>query len=420
MNERTNDIPRLFPIAAVLCSLGLAGWVLSRAFAVGFEPDAAFWGGSALTLFAAAAAGMFGRSLCSCAVGAVFAALSVTGSVTGAVLGVSSRDALPETMCAAVVFLLVFSLTDRLLRLLEYRAFLVITAVLSAAVYVITLLTANRVGGAALGIDIFGTNLQIFELGKPLYIIITASVLCMQHLRPSGKLLITLAFTLLHCCLLLAQSEMGTMLCILAAYIGQLTVWLSEPGAALRAAFWDGWRKFLTLPAMAAVAGAVAFILHRHPQIITKAAGRIDGWLNGTYQVDCGMKAMVNGGLTGMADSQPVYIPYADSDMVFPSVIQHFGLVAGVLLILVFAFFAVTAVCAAGRVRSTIACSLAAGPAVMLTMQTLIAICASTGLMPMTGITLPFISNGGVSLSVCAAFAGMTAYALRKTKEDAK
>ncbi len=417
MKKSTKKEPRGAALAAIAAALALAGWVIYRTCTGPAQPDAMLLAAIGLAAIAALAAAIIGRSLCSGAVSAVFAALITVGCMTAHRLGLPSEGTVKETVAAAVMFLLAFTLTGRLLRLLEYRWFLVSAAVLSVAVYAVTLLAAERTGGAALGISLFGRTIQLFELGKPLYIIVTASVLCIRSLRPSDKLLITLGFTLTHCVLLLAQSELGTMLCILAAYAGQLAVWLNEPGAALRAAFWDGWRKFVTLPAVAAVAAAVFGVLALYPYIIDKAVGRVEGWLSGSYQIDQGMKAMVNGGLTGMTEGRPVYIPYADSDMVFPSVVQLFGLAAGVGLILVYAALGSAVISSARASRSTVECSVAVGSAIMLTMQALIAICASTGLMPMTGITLPFVSNGGMSLAVCAAFAGMAAFSVRATKE---
>lgn len=417
MKKNIKKEPRGAALVAIAAALPLAAWVIYRACTGTVQPEGTLYAAIGLAVVSALAAAVIGRSLCSGAVSAVFAALIAVGCMTAHQLGLSADGTVKEAVTAAVMFLLAFTLTGRLLRLLEYRWFLLSAAVLSVAVYAVTLLAAERTGGAALGVSLFGRTVQIFELGKPLYTIVTASVLCIRSLRPSNKLLITLGFTLMHCVLLLAQSELGTMLCILAAYAGQLAVWLNEPGAALRAAFWNGWRKFVTLPAIAAVTAAVYGILTLYPFILDKAAGRIEGWLNGSYQIDQGMKAMVNGGLAGMAKDQPVYIPYADSDMVFPSVVQLFGLVSGVGLVIVYAALGSAVISSARGSKSTIECSVAVGSAIMLTMQAFIAICASTGLMPMTGITLPFVSNGGMSLAVCAAFAGMAAFSVRKTKE---
>ena len=399
-------------VSAVL----LAAWVLFRSVQSGRAPGGGVIAALAVVGLSAAAVMLFGRSLSSCTVAVTFVSLMVTGAMTGWVLGVAEDALVRESMVSAAAFLVMFWFFDLLLKLLERRWFLIGTAVVSAAVYIVTLLAAKRTGGAALGISLFGGTVQLFELGKPLFIIVTASVMCIRRLLPSSKLLITLCFTIIHCTLLLMQSEMGTMLCIIAAYIGQLIVWLDEPAAALRAAFWDGKRKFILIPAVLAVVSAVAGILGMYPFIVDKIMQRLGGWLGGTYQVECGLDAMLNGGLTGAAGEKTVYIPYADSDMVFPSLIQHFGFAAGAALILVLVCFGTSVVTSARSSRSTIVCAAAVGGVIMLLMQSVIAICASTGLMPMTGITLPFISNGGVSLAVCGAVAGMIASAVRKTE----
>jgi len=411
---------RVCAAAGIASAVLLAAWVIYRSSGRGAEQEISLCICIGLVMAAAAAAAAFGRSLFSWTVCAAFGSLVTVGCLTCDLLGLPTQDIIGKAVCALAVFLLAFGLTGLLLRLLEYQWFLITAAMISVLLYVVTLLAAERTGGAALGVSIFGHTMQLFELGKPLYIIVTAAVLCIRKMRPSSKLLLTLGFTLIHCVLLLMQSELGTMLCILAAYIGQLTVWLNEPGAALRAAFWDSWRKFVFLPAMAVVVTAVAVILQVYPFIIDKFTRRIEGWLNGSYQVECGMKAMAKGGMAGVAGEASVHIPYAASDMAFPSVIQQFGLAAGVGLIALYALVGITAINCARRSGSTIVRSVAVGSAVMITVQALIAICASTGLIPMTGITLPFVSDGGVSLSVCGAFAGMIAYAVRYEGREAQ
>lgn len=411
----------LIPCATgIILSPALAVWVIYSTIRSGTMPDGMLIGALGVAVLCAAAVTAICRSLCSAVVPAVCIALMTVGGMTGTLLGLSAGGMAVRILTAGAVLVIACCFFDRLLRLMERRWFLVAAAVLSVGLYAATLLMAERTGGAALGIEVFGSTYQVFEAGKLLYIIVTAAVLCINSLRPSSKLLITLGFTLLHCLLLLAQSELGTMLCILAAYFGQLTVWLNEPAAALRAAFWDKWRKFVFVPALLAVIAAAAAILRLYPFIVDKALQRIHGWFNGTYQIRCGMDAMARGGWLGAAEGELVYIPYADSDMVFPSVVQLFGLAAAAAVILLYAALCTSVITASRGTRSTIICSVAVGSAVMITMQGIIAVCASTGLIPMTGITLPFVSNGGMSLAVCAGFAGMMASAVKKPKEGSE
>ena len=91
----------------------------------------------------------------------------------------------------------------------------------------------------------------------------------------------------------------------------------------------------------------------------------------------------------------------ASTDLVFGMVCEEWGLLLGILILLVFAFVAFYAVRGARRSSSTFYSIAAVSAAGMLLFQLALNVFGITDLLPMTGVTLPFISRGGTSV-ICA------------------
>lgn len=370
----------------------------------------------AAVLFSALAVALLSRSALSAAAALTCGGSAAVGFSACAALGVSTAGMPRKAVFASLALLTTYLAFPLLRKLLGRRVFLWSAAAAGLAVYAATLLFGRRTAGAALGIKLFSGTFQLFELGKPLYVVVTAALLSMRGPLPSRKLRVLLLLTIAHCALLTAQSELGTMLCILAACAGQLAVWLRSPPETFCAALWRGKGKLYAALAAAGAAATVWFTLARYPYIAEKVNDRLAAWLDrggDSYQLECALRAMGEGGLFGVAENTArTYIPCAANDMVFPSVVQLFGLLGGVCL-------ALNGMAAACRSSDALCCCIATGSAAALGMQTMIAVCASAGLLPMTGITLPFVSDGGVSLAVCCAMTALVAAAGRR-KENTR
>ena len=131
-----------------------------------------------------------------------------------------------------------------------------------------------------------------------------------------------------------------------------------------------------------------------------------------------GLLALGIGGLfgTGLGESK-VFVPNAFNDFIFAEVGQEFGMVGAVVVISLFLILAYSGVRVALGAPDTFGALLAAGITAWLCLQAFINIGVVVALLPITGITLPFISAGGSSLIISFAAVGILLSISRETVE---
>ncbi len=154
--------------------------------------------------------------------------------------------------------------------------------------------------------------------------------------------------------------------------------------------------------------GVVLLIYFINTEVFIKIFGtsfflRIDrllDWSNQSgYQLQNGINAIGYGGLFGSGfNNTPVYFPEPQTDFIFAVFASNFGFIGSVLLIALLAFFNISLINIAIKNNSLINKYIISGMVGMLIYQQLQNIGMTFGLMPITGITLPFISYGGSSL----------------------
>jgi cell division protein FtsW (lipid II flippase) len=136
---------------------------------------------------------------------------------------------------------------------------------------------------------------------------------------------------------------------------------------------------------------------------------RVDAWLNPwqdpsgkSYQIVQSLLAIANGGLLGRGPGlgSPWVVPLAHSDLIFATVVEETGLLGAVAMLLLVAWLAGSGLKAAMRATDLYQRYLAAGLTAYLAGQSLLIIGGTLRLLPLTGITLPFVSYGGSSLLV--------------------
>lgn len=134
---------------------------------------------------------------------------------------------------------------------------------------------------------------------------------------------------------------------------------------------------------------------------------RVSAWLDpfadyedAGYQVAQGLFALGTGSLSGsgLGLGRPDLIPAAATDYVFAAVAEELGLAGSVVVIAAYALLVATGFGIALRSRDLFRKLLAAGLSFVLGLQTVLILAGVTRLMPVTGITLPFMSYGGSSL----------------------
>lgn len=216
-----------------------------------------------------------------------------------------------------------------------------------------------------------------------------------DHLR---ALLLPVVVVAASVALLLAQPDLGG-----AALVYTLFVLLAYVSS--------GQRGYAALGAGGAlVAGIAGYAVLPHVRL------RVDAWLNpwqdmtgGGYQMAQALFALSSGGWlgTGLGAGHPDLIPAAHTDLVFIAIAEELGLVGAFATIAIFAFLTLRGLQIASATEAAPAKLLAVGLTGLLAVQGLMILGGSTRLLPLTGVTLPFVSYGGSSMVSNLALLGL-------------
>lgn len=144
----------------------------------------------------------------------------------------------------------------------------------------------------------------------------------------------------------------------------------------------------------------------------TRVAVWLDPWVSAQgagYQIIQSLYAINAGGIfgTGLGAGYPGYIPAVHTDFIFSAICEETGLLGGTGILMLFMFLVYRGFKIALASRDSYSEIMAAGFTALLGLQVLVIIAGVTKLLPMTGITLPFISYGGSSLVANFILAGM-------------
>ena len=242
--------------------------------------------------------------------------------------------------------------------------------------------------GAANWLTIAGVSVQPSELAKICYIFAGAATLeRLFHKRNLG-LFILLTGVCLGC--LALMSDFGTAAIFFVTF---LVI------AYLRSGDWA---------TLALICGggvfAVLTILSVKPYILSRFATWGHAWQNASvgsgYQQTRTMSAAASGGLVGVAPGEGWLhnVAAGDTDLVFGMLCEEWGLIIALLAVgsvITLAVFAVRA-CRAGRSSFYVIAACAATS--MMVFQTCLNVFGAVDILPLTGVTFPFVSNGGTSM----------------------
>lgn len=290
----------------------------------------------------------------------------------------------------------------------------------SLGLSVLTLILAKSVGNVRNWIHIGGMSLQTTEIVKILYVLIGAALLGTSENPSKSRIRTFYVITIMELMLLTVQSEFGTLLLLLMIFLTFVFLLIPDLKVFLKTVGVMGILIFCTvvtgmqMEKLAAVNKVVAenalvrFFLSNYEKI----ANRFIYWMHPEkdamglgYQLLKAKESIVLGGWFGT--SSITDLPVKTSDLVYPALIQRCGMIFALLVFVVFILMWLEGMRLFVRKQDRYHQAVGAGFVFMLFDQTLIIIGGSTGLCPLTGITLPFISSGGSSLMVSFMMVGL-------------
>ena len=335
----------------------------------------------------------------------VWSATSTRADLTGGDAHAYLRKQLVNVAIGVVLMVAVMAIDHRWVRILAPVAYLA-----SIAGLVLVLVAGSTINGSRSWLQVGGMSVQPSEFAKLAVVIGMALVVAERTERRWGRtvgsleVVAMLAIAGIPAVLILLQPDLGTMLVLTATVFGVLAV----AGAGR----W--WLVGLTLGGVAGAVVAVTlgvlkpyqvdrFLAFTDPGLDPRGAG---------YNTEQARIAVGNGGLFGQglfegSQTRSGFVPEQHTDFIFTVAGEELGLVgAGLLILLVSVVIwrALAISAAAGDLFGRVA---AAGIACWWGFQAFQNIGMCLGIMPVTGVPLPFVSYGGSSL-----FAGMLALGL--------
>ena len=254
----------------------------------------------------------------------------------------------------------------------------------------VNVLFAKVTNGAANWISIGGISIQPSEFVKVLYVLASASVL--DRLLTKSNLFAFIIFSMICVGALILMSDLGTALIFFCTF---LFISFMRSGNL----------HTVILALVAAVLGAILVISFK-PYIADRfsAWGRCFELANTTgYQQSRVLTYCASGGMTGVGvgNGYLKYIFASESDLVFGLLCEEVGLIIAISMVICIIGLVLYARAITTRSRSTfyaISASCASG---LMLVQTALNVFGATDILPLTGVTLPFISLGGSSIISC-------------------
>ena len=296
-------------------------------------------------------------------------------------------DLYKQLMCMGMGLFFFFALSLVLRNLTTAKKLRWPVAALAIAMLAFNLLLGSRLFGAKNWVKIGPISFQPSEIVKLAFILVGATTLDRMFSR--RNLIFTLLFSGFCVGCLGLMSDFGTALIFFATFLAI---------AFLRSG---------DLPSVAFMGSAAVFfgyiIVKFKPYIARRFSIYLHAWSDTAdlgYQQTRTMSAAASGGLFGMGAGNGWLerIPAGDTDLVFGMLCEEWGLVIALLAvacILTLAWFAVRA-SRTGRSSFYTIAACAAGS--LLVFQTSLNVFGSVDLLPLTGVTFPFVSNGGSAM----------------------
>ena len=297
-------------------------------------------------------------------------------------------------------------------RLRNFLAYPYVLGIATTIILLLPLLFGVSIGGNTNWLAFGGFSVQPSEFGKILLIFFLAAYLADHRAvltLPARRFLFLHLPPVRFIAPLVVLWGLAVLMFVIARDLGAALLFFGM--AVLMTYMGTGRKSYVFLAGLfILVAAALSYALFGHVRV------RFDIWLhpwadpNGmSYQVVQSLFAIGTGGIwgTGFAEGHPLLIPEVHTDFIFAAIAEEFGLIGAVLVLMVYALIFWRGSRIAMGVPRAEESLLAAGCAASLLLQAFIITAGVTKLLPLTGITLPFVSYGGSSMSASFILVGI-------------
>lgn len=303
----------------------------------------------------------------------------VTSSAPGSVL----KQFISMVLGVILFIVLVWSLRD----LERAKKIRYIAAGAGVLLLLLNLVLAQTTYGAKNWIYIGGMSLQPSELVKVCFVLVGAST--MERIVTKRNLLLFILYSGFICGCLALMNDFGTALIFFVAF---LVI------AFLRSGSFAG---IALICAGTGFAGVLA--VKFKPYILDRFATWGHIWadpLDKGFQQTRALMCLASGGLVGLGVGTGwlKYVAASDTDLVFAFVSEEWGLLVAMMLVAVLVVLGIFVVKAASMGRSSFYTIGACAAMSILIMQTILNVFGTIDFLPLTGVTFPFVSNGGSSM----------------------
>ncbi len=293
-----------------------------------------------------------------------------------------------------------------LISFMDYRRFRVLSPVLlviSIVLLVLVLFIGTGNYGEKRWINLGFTQFQPSEIAKVAVIFFFSSMISVysekMHTFKYGVLPFVIILAIMAGLMFLEPHLSGAVLIV-------------GVGAALMFIGGTHWGWFAGAIGTAGIAGIAAI------NFLDYARQRVETWLNpfsdprgDGYQIIQSLYAIGSGGMLGLgfgnSRQKYLYLPEAHNDFIFAIVCEELGFIGALIIMVLFALLIVRGYWIAMHARDKFGSLLAAGITTMVALQTFLNIGVVTGLLPVTGASLPFFSYGGTALLILLAEMGV-------------
>ena len=262
-----------------------------------------------------------------------------------------------------------------------------LAAVAGIGFLVITLLFGTEYYGAKNWIMIGGMSFQPSELSKVCFVFVGASA--MDRIVNKRNLILFIVYSVIICGCLALMNDFGTALIFFVAFLVIAFMRSGSVGTVALACTSLGF------------AGVIALKIAPH------ALSRFTTWRHiwedpygAGYQQTRALMCLASGGLFGLGANQGwlYHVFAADSDIVFATLSEEWGLLMAIMMVVCVIVLALFVLRAASIQRSSFYAIAGAAAAAILLTQTILNVLGTLDVLPLTGVTFPFVSNGGSSM----------------------